>query len=165
VDVPLPQDDPDALALFFWVAYTIKSLGIRTTTYPRLDVPISQYKLVAAQLRLSAVTLLGLNLQFGEVIEGAYQTSDVHTDQAEQAAAFCDEIAATLIQLKAAEAPLIVKRNYGSREARGYVRMLAIESRSLFGKTLLRTLATVGSVALMKDVKAGQVRNWCGSLD
>jgi hypothetical protein len=44
--------------------------------------------------------------------------------------------------------------------------MLAIEARKLFAKpALYRTLATVASVALMKEIAATQVRKWCDSLD
>ena len=57
VDVELPEDDPDALALFFWCAYTIASLRLSASRVSRADLPRSEYELVAAQLRSSAATL------------------------------------------------------------------------------------------------------------
>ena len=81
--------------------------------------------------------------------------ADRYTAQIEHVAIFCDTVTGLFTRLKAVQTPLVVKRNYGSRQARGYVRMLAIEARKLFAKpALYRTLATVASVALMKEIAA-----------
>jgi hypothetical protein len=162
VDVELPQDDPDALTLFFWCAYTIASLRLSASRVSRADLPRSEYELVAAQLRSSAATLRRLNFQHSRDLDFA----DRYTAQIEHVAIFCDTVTGLFTRLKAVQTPLVVKRNYGSRQARGYVRMLAIEARKLFAKpALYRTLATVASVALMKEIAATQVRKWCDSLD
>jgi hypothetical protein len=159
VDVP-PPDYGDPPALFFWCAYTIASLGVAVGTISKLDLPIAKYRQVAAGLRLASTQLYFLTLKYGDP-GGA----DAHAEKIETAAAFCERIADELIELKAAQAPLIVKRNHGNREGRGYVRMLAVETRSLFGQLLAGTLATVANVALaLKDnekVGIKQVRNWC----
>jgi hypothetical protein len=88
-----------------------------------------------------------------------------HARQIADAAKFCDETAAELTRLEAVHAPLVVYRNHGHREARGYVRMLAVETRKLFGAKLYGTLANVASVALNKEagreVTPKQAENWC----
>jgi hypothetical protein len=162
VDVRLPEDNPDALSLFFWCAYTIASLKPKAGTFSRFDLPIAEYKREAANLRLSAATLRRLDFQYS-----AWGQSLAHRyiKQIEKAANYCDTYAALLTNLKVAQAPLVIERNYGNQEARGYVRMLAVETRKLFGMTARRTLARVASVALMKEVTNIQVRKWCDSLD
>ena len=89
---------------------------------------------------------------------------NTHHDNIEKAAKFYDEIAGALIKVKTAEAPLVINKDFGNRDTRGYVRMLATETRKLFGLTLIRSLATTASVALMKEVRPKQVRNWTQSL-
>jgi hypothetical protein len=158
VDVSPPQD-VDVHALFFWCAYTIASLGVAAGIDDGLDKPIAKYLLVANGLRLAAARLRSFWLR-GEPV-----SADIHIENIEAAAHFYKRVVDELIELKTITAPLVVKRDHGNREARGYVRMLAIETRDLFGSTLYRTLATVASVALMKDVKASQVTKWCQSLD
>jgi hypothetical protein len=169
VDVQLPQD-ADALALFFWCAYTIAWLGAEVGTVSVHDLPIAQYQAVAAGLRYSAAKLRELRLRHGVQAEDhRWRWSsgdgpwDMHIREIEEAAKFCDENVEAFTELKAAEAPLVVDRIYGNRQARGYVRMLAIETRGFFGQLLAGTLATVASVALMRDVTITQVRNWCGT--
>ena len=152
-----PPEISDPLALFFWIAYTLASLKMAAATFSGLDVPISQYKEVAAALRLYAWKMLRLNIRCREH-DGLWE--DRHFKNIEEAADFCDEMAKTLTEIKGAQAPLIVKRNYGNRQARGYVRMLAAEARRLFGRVGYRTIATVASVALGKKVTPTQVRNW-----
>src|SRR5262245_22677957 len=63
VDVP-PPNSPDrtALVLFFWLAYTIASLKVHAGTYPKQSVPISQYNVCAAELRLAEIGLRKLDL-------------------------------------------------------------------------------------------------------
>src|SRR5262249_42199691 len=92
------------------------------------------------------------------------QFADIYANNIEEAAKFFEEIEAALVKLKAAEAPLVISKNYGNRDTRGYVRMLAAETRRLFGKTLTRSLARIASVALMKEVSPNQVRKWTQSL-
>jgi len=92
------------------------------------------------------------------------QFADIYASNIEEAAKFFDEIEAALANLKAAEAPLVVNKNYGNRDTRGYVRMLATETRKLFGMTLTRSLATTASIALMKEVSPNQVRKWTERL-
>ena len=65
-----------------------------------------------------------LNLQYGPQVELQGRMIGGYARQAEDAAEFCDEIVEAFTKLKAAEAPLVVDRDYGNREARGYVRML-----------------------------------------
>jgi len=163
VKVEPPQDeDVNALALFFWCAYTIASLKLRARTYPPADLPIKEYKLSAAELRYSSARLLRLNLQYLNYID----FDDRHIKEIEIAANFCDIVADEFTKLKTAQTPLVVKRNYGELQARGYIRMLAVEARKIFGKAALgnRTLAKVASVALKKNITDVQVRKWCASL-
>jgi hypothetical protein len=162
VDVQLPQD-ADALALFFWAAYTLAWLDPAVGTVSTQNLPIAQYQAVAAGLRYSAAMLRKSHAQYGSQVELQGQMIDGYARGAEEAAEFCDEIVEVFTKLKAAQAPLVVDRNYGNSQARGYVRMLAIETRGLFGQLLAGTLATVASVALMRDVTITQVRNWCGT--
>jgi hypothetical protein len=169
VDVQLPQD-ADALAIYFGVAYTLAWLDPGVGTVSTQNLPIAQYQAVAAGLRYSAAKLRELRLRHGVQAEGhRWRWSsgegpwDMHIQEIEEAAKFCDENVEAFTELKAATAPLVVDRIYGNRQARGYVRMLAIETRSLFGQLLAGTLATVASVALMRDITITQVRNWCGT--
>lgn len=165
VDVPPPQDS-DALTLFFWCAYTIASLEPEVGTVSLCDLPIAQYQHVAARLRWSVAALRQLKLKYGEIVQDGVQFSDIHADGIKDAVEFCEENIATLSQLKAAQAPLVVGRNHGKREERGYVRMLAPEMQRLFGmKAPWRSLARVASVALMKTVTDVQARKWCDTLD
>jgi hypothetical protein len=157
-----PPEVSDPLALFFWIAYTLASLKLAASTFSRFNVPISQYNEVAASLRLYAWKMISLNFQY---TENDTLREDRHFKNIEGAADFCDETANILTQVKAAQAPLVVKRNYGNRHARGYVRMLAVEARRLFGRIGYRTIATVASTALAKEISATQVRKWCASLD
>jgi hypothetical protein len=157
-----PPSDSDASALFFWVAYTLFGAEVGTVSWQ--SFPIASYRAEAARLRLSAAKLRELNAQHNEVIQGAGQFTDIHASEVEKAAAFCDEIVETFLKLEAFDSPSLVKRNYGNQLARGYVRTLAVETQSLFGKRLYRTLATVASVALNKKISAVQVRKWCASL-
>jgi hypothetical protein len=162
VDVP-PPDTSDPLVLFFWYAYTIAWLEPKIGTVSRHDLPIAQYLMEAARLRVSAANLRKLNLQYGAQIDVQDTFIDLHAHSIEEAAKFCNEIVDVYTKLKAAEAPLVVERNFGSREARAYVGMLAAETRNLFGQLLAGTLAKVASVALMKEITAAQVHNWARS--
>ena len=164
LDVEPPPPDSDAMTLFFWVAFTIASLEPVAGTVPRTNLPISQYQREAARLRLSAAMLRKLKLQYGEVVQNAVQFADIHANDIEQAADFCDEIVDMLSKIKAFESRLAVTRNYGNPEARGYVIQLSIETKNLFGKQLRGTLATVASVALNKEITREQVRKWLDSL-
>ncbi len=163
-DTPLP-DNPDALTLFFWCAYSLAWAGVVAGTVARQNLPIALYQLEASRLRLSAANLRKLKLRYGVQIHAGGQFADFHTRGIEEAAKFCDEHVDVFIKLKASQAPTVVKRDHGNNEARGYVRMLAVEARDLFGKTALyRTLAKVASVALKKKITDNQVRKWCDSL-
>jgi hypothetical protein len=164
VDVP-PPPEADALPLFFWCAYTIASLGPSIGTISLQDLPIKKYQHVAAGLRWAAAEMRALKLKYPEIVRCGDQFSDIHAEQIKRAAEFCDENIAMLSKLKAAQAPLVVRRDHGNQEARGYVRMLAVETQNLFGRSGYRTLATVTSVALTEDVTSTQVRKWCDSFD
>src|SRR5262249_5359925 len=125
----------------------------------------------AKQLRASAAVLRGLHLvpgkankvlRFGDLSK---EHADIHANRIEGAANFCDEIVDAIAYLKAVN-PLIVKRDHGNLQARGYVRMLATEAHKLFGKrALYRTLARVASVAMEKEVDHEQVKKWCVSSE
>jgi hypothetical protein len=159
VDIP-PPDSSDPLALFFWCAYTIAWVRPIVGTLSNRDLPIAQYRAEAARLRLSAAMLRKLNLQHGPQIDVQDQFIEIHARQIEDAAEFCDEIVSVYAKFKDAEAPLVVERDFGSNETRGYVRMLAVETRNLFGQLLAGTLAKVASVATGKEVTPAQVHNW-----
>jgi hypothetical protein len=160
-DVEPPPDYSDALVLFFWRAYTLAALKLRAETFPWPDLPITQYKAQASQLRASAATIRRLDWDYLEHLD----FEDRLIKAIEDAANFCDARAETFIKVKAARGPLLIKRNYGNREARGYVRMLAVEMRTLFNLVAPdSTLARVASVALRKEIKRVQVRKWCDSL-
>jgi hypothetical protein len=159
VDV-LPPDGSDPLVLFFWYAYTIAWLGPRADVVSNHDLPIELYGFMADRLRDAAKLLRKLNSEYGPQLKCQNQFIGIHTNQIEDAAEFCDEIIEAYTKLRNAEAPLVIKRDFGSNEARGYVRMLAVEMRHLFGRLLGGTLAKVASVALMTDITEGQVHNW-----
>jgi hypothetical protein len=154
-----PPEDCDPLAEFYYCAYVIAWLGPVAGTLAGRDADIASWKLQAARLRDSAENLIKLSAQFPD------PDAKRHVECIEAAAKFCDENAAEFEKLKSAEAPLIVKRDHGNRDARGYVRMLAVEARRLFGMRGDRTLATAASVALAKRISHTQVRKWCTSLD
>jgi hypothetical protein len=164
VNVP-PPNTSNALALFFWVAYTIASLGAVAGKVSPLNLPIAEYRLEAARLRLSAANLRKLAANNGEMIQGESQFTGIHASQIEDAAAFCDEVVEELLQIQRAEAAAIVERDHGRKKERGYIRLLAVEVSNLYGKfSPDRTLARVASVALMKEITGAQVRKWCDSL-
>ena len=134
---------------------------VKVGTAAEVDALVATYRKTAAQLRASAKvlndlhlapSLKNISLQFGVFAEP-------HVDHIEDAAKFCDAIADDFTKLKASD-PLIVGQDFGRGVARGYVHLLAIETRSLFGLLMAGTLAKVASVALMKDIKASDVRNW-----
>jgi hypothetical protein len=163
---PLPDED-NALTLFFWCAYLFGRAGIIVGTAKEYDAMLATYRKQAEQLRASALVLRDLHLvsgladnflQYGDISK---QSADIHANQIEDAANFCDEIVEAIIELKAAD-PLIVDRDYGNREARGYVRLMSIEMHRLFGQLMAGTLATVASVALEIEIADKQVRNWAG---
>jgi hypothetical protein len=159
------SDQEVALTLFFWCAYVFAFLKPTVSTVSRHDVAIANCRLEAARLRLSAARLRGLYLIPSD--EHQFLPPDISNQAAdgeayfvEQAAKFCDEIEAALIKLKVAEAPLIVDRDHGHNEARGYIGLLAVETRKLFGSTLVGTLKKVASVALEKEITDKQAENW-----
>jgi hypothetical protein len=160
-----PPDSSDPLVLFFWLAYITS--GAKAGTIHDLDLPIASYQTEASCLQFAAANLRKLKLKYGgEIVEAGWKFHDIHCKDIERAAAFCDEIIDTLKKLRALSAPVIVKRDVGNREARGYVRMLAVETRKLFGKGVLgnRHLAKVASVVLKKNITEFQVRKWCDRL-
>src|SRR5262245_244504 len=159
--------DRDAsLTLFFWYAYAFAFMEPKAAKISSRDLPIADCRLQAARLRLSALVLWKLDLSPARdfLTAGLSEQFNIHHDNIERAAKFYDEIAGALIKVKTAEAPLVVSKDYGNRDTRGYVRMLATETRKLFGKTLTRSLARTASVALMKDVSPNQVRKWTERL-
>jgi hypothetical protein len=159
--------DRDAcLALVFWYAYAFAFMKPQVGKFSSRDVPITRCQAEAAALRLSAIRLWGLDLSPARNFlppELSEQFS-AHIDNIEEAAKFYDEIAGALIKVKTAEAPLVISKDYGNRDTRGYVRMLATEIRKLFGRTFTRSLARTASVALMKEVSPNQVRKWTERL-
>jgi hypothetical protein len=161
VDVP-PPESSDPLVLFFWCAYTIAWARPVVGTFSDRNPSIEQYRIEAVRLRALAEKLRKLNLQYGPWIDNQDQFAQIHANQIEDAAKFCDEIADALAKFKEMEAPLVVGRDFGSNEARGYVRMLAVEMRNLFGQLLAGTLAKVASVALGEVVTATQVHTGRG---
>ena len=169
--VDLPQlegltEQEAALTLFFWYSYAFAFMKPAVGKVSTLDLPILRCRCEAASLRLSAARLRGLFLiptSTRELLptEISKQFADIYANDIEDAAIFFDEIEAALVELKAAEAPLIVGRVHGNREARGYVRLLAEETRKLFGSPLYGSLAKVASIALGKEVSLLQARKWC----
>ena len=159
-------DRDAALSLFFWYAYAFAFMKPKVGKFSSRDVPITQCQYEAAVLRLSALRLWKLDLSPARNFLAAELSEQfsTHHDNIEKAAKFYDEIAGALIKVKTAEAPLVISKDYGNRDTRGYVRMLAIETRKLFGKTLTRSLARTASVALMKEVSPNQVRKWTERL-
>jgi hypothetical protein len=167
--------DRDAsLTLFFWYAYAFAFMRPKVGKFSSRDVSITRCQAEAAALRLSAIRLWGLDLspEWGLDLSPARkflpanlsEQFSAHIDNIEDAAKFYDEIAEALIKVKTAEAPLVISKDYGNRHARGYIRMLATETRRLFGTTLTRSLARTASVALMKEVGPNQVRKWAERL-
>jgi len=159
-------DRDAALTLFFWYAYAFAFMKPKVGKVSSRDVLITRCKAEAAVLRLSAIRLWELDLSPAHKFlpTELSEQFNAHHDNVEVAAKFYDEIAKALIKVKAAEAPLIISKDYGNRDTRGYVRMLATETRELFGKTLTRSLAKTASVALMKEVSPNQVRKWTERL-
>jgi hypothetical protein len=163
-------DREAALNLFFWYAYAFAFMEVSVGTISSRNLPIARCREAAAMLRLSAtrLRLFELSPEFDLLpVSPQDLTPDdfkYHTNTIESAAKFYDEIAGALTKLKDIEAPLVVSKDYGNRGARGYVRMLATETRKLFGTTLIRTLATTASVALSKKVTPTQVRKWTERL-
>jgi hypothetical protein len=155
-------DRDAALTLFFWYAYAIAFMRPTVGKISSRDLPIARCQHEAAALRLSAIRLWQLDLSPEREFlpPEVSEQFNAHIDNIENAAKFFDEVAAPLIRLRAAEAPLVVSKDYGNRDTRGYVRMLAAETRKLFGTTLIRTLATTASVALLTEVTPIQVRRW-----
>jgi hypothetical protein len=141
--------EESALALFFWCAYALAFMQPRVGTFSKHRVPILFYRWQAAQLRVSKAVLRELHEipadTRGFLTDYVLDEHEYHARQIADAAKFCDEIAVELTKLEAVEAPLVVHRNHGHREARGYVRMLAVETRKLFGAKLYGTLANVAS--------------------
>jgi hypothetical protein len=155
-----------ALTLFFWYSYALAFMKPAIATVSPRNLPIARCRLEAARLRLSAVRLRGLYLiptsaRHFLPADISEQFADIYANDIEEAANFFDEIEAALVKLKAAESPLVVHRNHGNPEARGYVRLLARETRKLFGSPLYGSLAKVTSVALGKEVSLLQARKWC----
>jgi hypothetical protein len=161
-------DRDAALALFFWYAYAFAFMRPSVGTTSRLDLPIADCRLQAARLRLSSAKLRGLYLVPAEVrgyLPGdTEQFADIYANKIEEGAKFFDEIEAALVKLKTAEAPLMISKSYGNGDIRGYVRVLATETRKLFGKTFIRSLARTASVALLKEVNPDRVRKWTERL-
>jgi hypothetical protein len=159
--------DRDAsLTLFFWYGYAFAFMKPKVAKFSSREVPITQCQYEAAVLRLSALRLWKLDLSPARNFLAAELSEqfNTHHDNIEKAAKFYDEIAVALIKVKTAEVPLVISKDYGNRDTRGYVRMLATETRKLFGKTLIRSLATTASVALRKEVSPNQVRKWTERL-
>jgi hypothetical protein len=156
-----------ALTLFFWFAYAFAFMRVSVETVSSRDLPIARCRCEASALRHSAARLkqLKLNPDAGSWLPAdILEEFDGFAYNIKEAARFYDEIAEALIKIKAAEAPLVVSKDYGNRDARGYARVLATETRKLFGTTLIRTLATTASVALSKEITPVQVRKWVESL-
>lgn len=61
------------------------------------------------------------------------------------------------------DSPLIVKHHGKDDEVRAYVSVLGDATKRLFGSTLLRTVATVATVALERPINWHQVRKWCAN--
>jgi hypothetical protein len=159
-------DRDTALSLFFWFAYAFAFIKPKVGKISSRDVPITECQYEAAVLRLSALKLWKLDLSPARnfLAPELSEQFNAHHDSIEKAAKFFDEIAGALSRVKTAEAPLVISKDFGNRDTRGYVRMLATETRKLFGKTLTRSLARTASVALMKEVSPNQVRKWTERL-
>ena len=76
VDVPSPPA-PDALPLFFWLAYTLAWLRPSVGNISVRNLPMALYQLEAARLRLSAANLRKLSLQYGEQVECGSQFANI----------------------------------------------------------------------------------------
>jgi hypothetical protein len=159
-------DQEATLTLFFWYSYAFAFMKPASGTVSLRDLPIARCRLEAARLRLSAARLRGLCLiptSARDFLPAGIseQFADIYANNIEEAATFFDEIESSLVKLKAAEAPLVVHRDHGNQEARGYVRLLARVTRESFGSPLYGCLAKVASVALGKGVSLLQARKWC----
>ena len=153
-----PPESSDPLVLFFYCACMIACMQPSTGPVSKYELALLEYQVEAMRLRYSATKLQELNLRYSWVYsENGFQACLNNIEKADK---FCDVIAKMFAKMKDAHTPLVIERNFGSREARGYVRMLAVETRNLFGQRLGGTLATVASVALGKKIEATQVNNW-----
>jgi hypothetical protein len=165
--LPSSLTDRDAaLTLFFWYAYAFAFMKPKVGKFSSRNVPITRCQAEAAVLRFSALRLWELDLSPARNFLAAELSEqfNTHHDNLEKAAKFYDEVARALIKVRTGEAPLVISKDFGNRDTRGYVRMLATETRKLFGLTLIRSLATTASVAFMKEVTPNQVRKWTERL-
>jgi hypothetical protein len=153
-------DQEAALVLLFWYAYFFARFPTTVATLSEHDALLASCEDTAKKLRDAAVALRELPnklsrcevLQIGDL---SPQFGDIFAKGVEEAAQFCDEAVAEIINQKAID-PLVVDRPGHHRAARGYVLNLAGQiSKPLYG-----TLATIASVALNCSVTKQQVIDW-----
>jgi hypothetical protein len=160
-------DEEAALALFFWYTYFFAHLRPTVRTTAEWDSLLATCRDQAERLRASAKVLRELRLtpggaqnwfQLGEV---STQFQNIHADNIERAAICYEEISDIIINRKTQGGDsFTIERDFGNRSPRAYVRLLAPETRILFGTPLYGTLATTTSVALGCTVTTPQVREW-----
>src|SRR5262245_26416007 len=109
-------DRDAALTLFFWYAYAFAVMRPRVGTISSRNLPIARCRLEIARLRLSAVNLRVLHLEVRDFLPAdiTKQFADIYANNIEEAAKFFEEIEAALVELKAAEAPLVIKKDFGN---------------------------------------------------
>jgi len=134
------NDEEAALALFFWYTYFFAHLEPTVRTIPEWDSRLTTCRDQAKQLRASAKVLRELRLMPGgaqnwfQVGDISIQFQNIYANQIEDAAGFYDEISETIINRKTKEADwLTVERDFRNRTPRAYIRLLAPETRILFG--------------------------------
>jgi hypothetical protein len=156
-----------ALALFFWYTCFFAHLRPTVRTIAEWGSLLATCRDEAERLRASAKVLRDLRLmpggaqdwfQLGEI---STQFQNIYANQIEEAADFYDEISENIINQKTQGGDsFTVERDFGNRAPRAYIRLLAPETRMLFGTPLYGSLATVASVALGCTVTTPQVREW-----
>src|SRR5437899_5205983 len=159
----LPEQDvsgPDkaCLAFFISVAWIVGTPGGRHVwTKAQADEQASQWEKAAASCRWVAHEPMFPKHRFA----------------AAEMASFFEEHAVSLrkrgylANLDLQIAPYVLGRSSGSRgddKIRGYTRAIAVDARRLFGSFSYRTVATVATVALGKDVSQKSVQSWCKDL-
>jgi hypothetical protein len=152
---PYPDVGFDPIGVFFSHAYFFARLSLSAGRATFVDVQIISCQIEAMRLRAAAAQLRKFN----------DESVSCHIQHIEEAAKFYDKKVAETEKLKEALAPAYIKRDHGRLRARGYVRMLAVEAKHLFGEIGYRTIATTAAVALAKEITHRQVTKWCASLD
>jgi hypothetical protein len=125
------------------IVLTLKKLQLKITTRRDTEKRRKHYLNLAARLKRD-------HELFGEYLPGAKCLA--------AAASFYEKLAAHCEK----ESPILVDRDTGDPEARFFAVALSTFFLKTLGKSgAHRTIATIASVALGRDISADAVREWC----